>query len=322
MNTNTQSPSLYAARHEDSALFSAEEVLRATAEAAARGRSGSSGFIDVRDLQAPSLGLAGLQREAPRPAAPRRPSASRGLHGVALGLALALVGSLTTVAAPTPAHARHGRDHQGDASHLRHYDADDFDGDVLIIPDAVEVEPEAAPEPEAAAPEVESTPVKASARPSTRSRSTQKAAPAAKAEPVKAEPVKAEPAAKAGPDPMSVECLLDPGACKQPKAAPAPAPKPSAGPSLPEKLDAAALKVGVSSARDAARSQCARLADGADKVEVKLSIEGSSGSVLSARAQGEAAGSAAATCVEDALKGARFDRFKAPQQGLLVTVRF
>lgn len=320
MSNNTPRP-LHAARHEDSALFSVSEVLRATEAATARGRSDSSGFIDVRDLHATGSDLAGLQATPVRPAPrPRRP---RGLHGVIATLALALVGSLTAeIAAPIAAQAR-DRDEAAEAAMYGAWEySDEFDGDILVIPeDDDEVEPEPAPAPEAIDDEEAPAPapVKATSKAPKKSRTPAKTKAPAKAP---APAVAEAPVVDAGPDPMSVECLLSPAACKRSPAPARPVAKAEPTTQLPAKLDAAALKAGASKARDAARSECARLAGGVDKVEVRMSILGRSGEVVSAKAQGAAAGTAAGRCVEEALTEARFDRFTAPQQGLVVTVRF
>ncbi|MCA9663181.1 MAG: hypothetical protein KC486_32910, partial [Myxococcales bacterium] len=88
--------------------------------------------------------------------------------------------------------------------------------------------------------------------------------------------------------------------------------------SLPKKLTASDIKAGYAGAKKAAQSNCKSKAKGGEKVEVKLSIEGSSGKVLSASSDGSALGK----CVEGELKKATFKKFQAAQQGVQVSIRF
>ncbi|MCA9634604.1 MAG: hypothetical protein KC420_01030 [Myxococcales bacterium] len=123
---------------------------------------------------------------------------------------------------------------------------------------------------------------------------------------------------------VSVDCLLDPSKCKKGGSS-----KPSggssggssappAGGSQPAKLSADDIKAGIASAKSSAESKCKSKSKGGEKVVVKISIEGSSGKVLSATADGTPLGD----CVASELKNAKFKTFSAPQQGAQVSVRF
>ncbi len=126
----------------------------------------------------------------------------------------------------------------------------------------------------------------------------------------------------AGPDPMSADCLLNPTKCRTPEAAPTPREPSVPEVSLPSKLSAMALKSGISGTKERAKRVCKRFADPGSKVQVKLSIRGAKGTVIGAAAQGSAASTQLGTCVAEELQKSTFDRFSAPQQGLIVTVRF
>lgn len=329
MTRNTADEVLYGARHEDSALFSVAEVERATAANEHANSGESSGYIDVAALAAPQPRDEGPAASLLRMAiAPQRATTPKrgGLYGVIAGLSLALLSSITALAASPRDEPAPSDEVTTDLA----FELDDPASDVLDAPFddermivlAVDDEYEA-DEPPAAAPAPEPEPVKATKK-SSRSTSQKRSASASKPAAKPAAAPASEPASKpAEPDLMSVDCLLNPGKCKTKESAPAPAPKPSApAEELPEKLDTSALKAGIAAAKDAAEARCEDLADGGDKVEVKLSIRGSTGKVSSAEVRGAAAGTALGTCVARELKTASFDRFEAAQQGLIVTVRF
>ena len=90
------------------------------------------------------------------------------------------------------------------------------------------------------------------------------------------------------------------------------------GGSKPSKLSVDELKAGLASAKASAESRCKSKSKGGEKVVVKISVEGSSGKVLSALADGTPLGD----CVVVELKKARFKTFSEPQQGVQVSVRF
>lgn len=117
----------------------------------------------------------------------------------------------------------------------------------------------------------------------------------------------------AGED-ISVDCLLDPSTCRKMTRGGSRPP----GGSKPSKLSVDELKAGLASAKASAESRCKSKSKGGEKVVVKISVEGSSGKVLSATADGTPLGD----CVVVELKKARFKTFSEPQQGVQVSVRF
>jgi len=87
-------------------------------------------------------------------------------------------------------------------------------------------------------------------------------------------------------------------------------------PSLPKKLGQTQILSGISAAKSAAKS----CGSGAT-VAVKFSVKGSTGKVISAKAQGEHAGTSIGKCVEGAAKKASFPKFQASQQGFTFKFR-
>ncbi len=122
------------------------------------------------------------------------------------------------------------------------------------------------------------------------------------------------------PDDLSVDCLLDPSKCKKGGGGGGGGGGSSAPPdsSLPKKLVAADIKAGYSSAKKSAQSKCKSKSKGGEKVVVKLSIQGSTGKVVSATADGSPLGN----CVAAEMKKAKFKKFQAKQQGAQISVRF
>lgn len=314
MTGNTDTRTFFGARSDDSALFSAAAVEQATRREVAGGESSCT--IDARALIMPPrstyLGLAS--------SATTRARSPRGrLRGAAAALAVVFLGSLSAVAAGP----------RGDTLRHRHAHAASEEYDDL----EVELYAEVALIPEAAAPvravaASESTRPSAMeevARPKAKAMGAVKATSSAKGASSKGASQgrdAGEVAAPAGPDPMSVDCLLEPAKCRREEAAPAPAPVVPKGPELPAKLDAASSKASLAPTRARAKSECAALAAGGEKVEVKLSVAGESGSVVASEVLGEWAGSGLGECVAHELAATRFERFAAPQQGMSVTVRF
>ncbi|MEZ4383123.1 MAG: hypothetical protein R3A79_17480 [Nannocystaceae bacterium] len=331
MTRTTAPETLYGARSHDSALFSVAAIARVGEKPPEAPRGDSSGFIDVRAAAASAAvdETPSLLRMQTTPHVTCRPRRG-GLYVAAASLAMALVSSLTALAAPADRAPAHSDDVVSDYS----FELEDaassildepFDDGVVIL--AVDDdEDDELPPP--AAPEVEEEPAPAKAKaPRKASKTTSASKAKASASKAKATPAKATPAptpapepVASGPDPMSVDCLLSPSRCKAPEA-PAPAPEPEKPRvSLPEKLSATALKAGIAAPKDRAEARCASLASAGDKVQVKLSIRGSTGAVISSAAQGGDAELGA--CVARELQASTFERFSAPQQGLLVTVRF
>ncbi|MCA9712196.1 MAG: hypothetical protein KDK70_40545, partial [Myxococcales bacterium] len=139
-----------------------------------------------------------------------------------------------------------------------------------------------------------------------------------------AEP-KPAPAASSPPkgDSVSVECVLDPSRCRTGES-PTPSPRPGAGTDapLPAKLSAAQLKQALATTKaEARRCGPAHGGEPGTKVEVKLSIDGPTGAVISATPRGEHATGALGRCVAEALGRTEFPRFGAARMGTLYSVR-
>lgn len=126
----------------------------------------------------------------------------------------------------------------------------------------------------------------------------------------------------------SVECVLDPASCglgttkstTLPGGASATVPTPPA--ELPAKLGTTALRQVLGGAKATAQACGPRHgATTGTQVQVKLSIEGATGHVRQATAQGEHAGTALGRCVAEALADPVFPRFSAPQQGVVYPIR-
>ena len=90
---------------------------------------------------------------------------------------------------------------------------------------------------------------------------------------------------------------------------------------LPAKLTAKDLMAGISKVKSAAKACGPKNGVSGVKIPVKLSIKGSTGKVISAKASGEYAGKPVAKCIEGALSKASFDKFSATQQGFKYNVK-
>ncbi len=122
-----------------------------------------------------------------------------------------------------------------------------------------------------------------------------------------------------------VDCILGKASCgdKSAEKPASPVDKPVTPPSdLPEKLEQADISAGTSAARSAAASSCARLAKGGEKVQIKLSIAGPSGSVIGASPVEDAGNPQLASCVAGELKQASFRKVQKQQIGTVVSVKF
>ena len=133
-------------------------------------------------------------------------------------------------------------------------------------------------------------------------------------------PAKAEPKPKEDDTP-SVECILDPSKCKKGGGGGA-ATKPPPDASMPEKLELADIKAGVSGPKASAESNCKKHAKGGEKVKIKLSISGPAGTVLSSSAEDDAGNPALGSCVAAELKKASFKKVQKEQIGTVVSVSF
>lgn len=141
---------------------------------------------------------------------------------------------------------------------------------------------------------------------------------------------KEKPAVVEAPKPEAkkdygVDCILGKASCgdKSAEKPASPVDKPVTPSSdLPEKLEQADISAGTSAARSAAASSCARFAKGGEKVQIKLSIAGPSGSVIGASPVEDAGNPQLASCVAGELKQASFRKVQKQQIGTVVTVKF
>ncbi|WP_266221235.1 hypothetical protein [Paraliomyxa miuraensis] len=123
---------------------------------------------------------------------------------------------------------------------------------------------------------------------------------------------------------IPVECVLDPSRCddrgsitKTTAAEPSSRPAP-----LPAKLSTSQLKQAFATTKaDARRCGPEHGVDPGVTVRVKLSIEGSTGSVLSATPQDEHATGSLGRCVARALAQTEFPRFSSTRMGTIYSVR-
>ena len=106
MTRTTAPETLYGARSHDSALFSVAAIARAGDTTPTAPRGDSSGFIDVKSMAAstPSDETPSMLRMQTTPHVTCRPRRG-GLYVAAASLAMALVSSLTALAAPAPEEA-------------------------------------------------------------------------------------------------------------------------------------------------------------------------------------------------------------------------
>ena len=179
-------------------------------------------------------------------------------------------------------------------------------------------EPEVAAEPEALAP---TEPDRPATKPGKPRPGKPKPGESIKAEPDKPAPVVDAPKPKAD---YGVDCILGKASCgDKPVEKVATPDKPvQAQSDLPEKLEQADISAGTSAARASAASACARLAKGGEKVQVKLSIAGPTGSVVGVSALEDAGNPQLAACVAGELKQASFKKVQKQQMGTVVTVKF
>ena len=132
---------------------------------------------------------------------------------------------------------------------------------------------------------------------------------------------KDSPKSSKGSD-LDVDCILDPKACGKGKSSSKkPAQTGATDPSLPEKLSTTDIRAGVAPVKGAAKSCGSRHgAKKGEKVKVKLSISGKTGSVTKASAQSPHAGTPLGNCVASALKKAKFKKFRKASLGAVYPV--
>lgn len=151
--------------------------------------------------------------------------------------------------------------------------------------------------------------------------------PATKPAPVVAKPPTAvapvaQPATR--DDDATMKCLLGGGSCEvgRPAAKPEPVAAPVVATSLPERLSDTDITAGTGPAKARAASSCARLAKGNERVRIKLSIAGPTGTVIRAAAEDDAGNPALAACCVVELESASFKPVQRAQMGALVTLKF
>jgi hypothetical protein len=88
----------------------------------------------------------------------------------------------------------------------------------------------------------------------------------------------------------------------------------------PEKLSQTDLLDGIKGVKASAQACGSKHGVTGVKIPVKLSIEGSTGRVISAQAQGDYAGKPAGNCVAAELKKATFKKFTSAQMGFTYNV--
>ncbi|SFD55311.1 MJ0042 family finger-like domain-containing protein [Nannocystis exedens] len=125
-------------------------------------------------------------------------------------------------------------------------------------------------------------------------------------------------------DDYSVDCILDPSKCgkKGGGGGDSGSSKPPADSSLPEKLELSDIQAGVNPVKANAKTNCAKNAKGGEKVSIKLSISGPSGTVLSSTVVDAAGNDGLANCVAAELKKATFKKVQKEQIGTQVSVSF
>jgi hypothetical protein len=185
-----------------------------------------------------------------------------------------------------------------------------------IAEEAVELEPAEAETPTS---DATAAPRQAKPQPKTATKTTSKTDKPKVAASSKAS---ATPKAAAKAPDLSVECVLDPASCGLGSSRPVTTPSsPPAAVDIPDKLTAATLRTHLSSAKSQAKTCAPRQgATSGESVQVKLSIVGATGRVISATAVGDHAGTALGRCVVDELSAATFPRFSAAQQGVVYRV--
>ncbi len=151
------------------------------------------------------------------------------------------------------------------------------------------------------------------------------------ARPTVSEPVRPAPTATAvatppapNDDDSTMKCLLGTGVCRVERST-TPTPtvaEPVAASTLPERLTDTDITAATTPAKANATDLCARLARGAERVRIKLSIAGPTGTVIRASAEDDGGNPALASCCAAQLEKARFKKVQRPQMGALVTLKF
>jgi hypothetical protein len=121
---------------------------------------------------------------------------------------------------------------------------------------------------------------------------------------------------------LDVDCILDPQACgKGTSSSSKPTSSGASDPSLPEKLSTTDIRDGMTPVKNAAKACGGKHgAESGDKVKVKLSIAGATGTVTSATVEAPHTGTPLGNCVEAAVKRARFKRFQKASLGAVYPI--
>lgn len=168
----------------------------------------------------------------------------------------------------------------------------------------------ASSEEEPAPAEREATPAESEAEPEAAARRSRATRPRASRERRSDRSATPEPESPKKPQGVSVECVLDPSACGR------------GGAALPKTPSAAQIRGAMAAVKPSAKACAGRHGGRAgDKVRVKLSVKGSTGAVVSARALDEHEGTALGRCVAEALAEASLPRFSKPQAGIVYAIR-
>lgn len=191
---------------------------------------------------------------------------------------------------------------------------------------AAEAEAEPEPEPEAVA---EAEPVVPEVVPGAtaqrRVKPVGKVAPVKVTEPVKVnEPVKVTEPVKATEPDDSVDCLLGRKQCGKPREEVKPAepvtPAPEAG--LPAMLEQSDISAITGAGRSAASNACGELVKGGERVKLRLSIAGPSGSITSATVVDDAGNPQLAACAAQEVGRLAVKKVQKAQIGAMVTLKF
>jgi hypothetical protein len=155
----------------------------------------------------------------------------------------------------------------------------------------------------------------------TKPRTVSRAKPTPKAQPAVVAKTTPKPKPKTTSE-LSVDCILDPASCGRGSTATPTKPKtspPTA--SRPDKLSSTQIKNALAKPKSQSRT-CGEIhaAPAGTKVTVRLSVDGSTGRVISAKPQAPNA-NALGSCVADKLSDATFPRFASPAMGILYSVR-
>ena len=288
------------------------------------GRDEGSGLIDLRTMRAGpggAVAVPGLGGLAPAlPVAPTRPitrshaqlpASQLPLYSlvVALMLGLATLSAHVLTRAPAPA-----------AEVVR-----------VVVPAPEVVTPAAVVEPEVVTPE---EPVVAAAVPEVEVASPAPTGRRVRGEKPGNKPVVSTPAPKPAPvvTPVatpappddSVDCLLGRKDCGRPRSEPVATPEPvaAAGDGLPAMLEQADISALTGAGRTAASDACGGLVRGGERVKLRVSIAGPSGSITSTAVVDDAGNPQLAACAAQEVARLPVKKVQKAQIGAMLTLKF